>query len=207
MPHLGGGVVGDDAHKGIAQRRAAIRQSSSRACLSSGLTLLDVGKLIDTTLMTPPLVRGVKPFVDNHLRKFKADHTCAKREHIRIVMLTGQLCRIGIRTYAAPDAVDFIGCYSNSYTCPAHDDAAINSAGDYGIGDGLAVDRVISTLGAVGAEIHNLITVLILDVLRDFGLVAVTYVITADSDYHLNDLPQELSDLLALTIDPRRWML
>ena len=69
-----------------------------------------------------------QPHIDDLLRHLTADDALTKRQHIGIIVLSGEPCAQRITAQGTADAFDLVGRNGNTDTGAAHDDAALTFA-------------------------------------------------------------------------------
>ena len=90
----------------------------------------------------------------NDVQRFDSgDEISRQTEHIRIIMLTRQFCQFGIPAQRGTYALVLIGTHANTVTGGADDDSEFEFAFLHSLCQWMRKIRVVTTLGAITAEV------------------------------------------------------
>ena len=145
--------------------------------------LVDLLEHVHAALVTTALELGVEPLVDDHLGELGAHDARAEGEDVRVVVHAGELGAKGLGAHDGAHALDLVGGQADPHARAADEDAQVDVAVRHGAADLVAGDGVIEALGAVGAEVHDLVAAL-LEVLGDDVLELDGGVVVTDTDLH-----------------------
>jgi hypothetical protein len=127
----------------------------------------DSSNHVHTALVAFSQELSVQPLLYNHLGQFRAYHTGAKGQNVGVIVLLGELSGVRLTANHSPDPGYLIGRQGDSYAGAADEDTPVAFAGNYGVCYRFSVNRIVTAIVGVGAEILALIS-LAFDKFHDF---------------------------------------
>lgn len=133
--------------------------------------------------MTASLKIGLEERTNDIERLDRRDEVSRQTEHIRVVVLTRQLCQLGVPAQCCTDTLVLIGGHADTITSGADDDTKLVFAFLYCFRQRMRIIRIVTTLGVVAAEILHLGTIVLEEQLY-LLLECKTSVVTCHRDGH-----------------------
>ena len=138
---------------------------------------------VDAALVAAALVGGGEEGVDDLQGDGLADHAGAHGDHVGVVVQAGHVGAVALAAHGGADAVDLVGGQGDADAGAADEDAEVGLAVCHELGGLVAVDGVVAALGAVGANVCDLVA-LGAQVLDDGELEGQADVVASDDDVH-----------------------
>src|SRR3990172_5096303 len=137
-----------------------------------------------------PLEAGAQERLHQLHRQRAADDARAQAEHVHIVVLHALARGVRVVAEGGADAAHLVRGDAGADAAAADDNATLGAPVNDRLADGAGVVRVVHGVGAVGADVQNLVAVT-LERGRDLVLHLVSAVVGADDDAHFS--PRSLS--------------